>query len=87
MPKLSKNPTPEGPALETPGRGYLALPPEGARIELPPSYLKKLPLFVYPLLFDLLVLDVFLDHLGIQTHCIHTVASGPKLITPIGFLS
>ena len=41
----SKKPTPEGPALETPGRGYLALPPEGARIELPLSYLKKLPLF------------------------------------------
>jgi len=33
----SKNPTPEGPALETPGRGYLALPPEGARVELPLS--------------------------------------------------
>jgi hypothetical protein len=33
----SKNPTPEGPALETPVRGYLTLPPEGARIELPLS--------------------------------------------------
>jgi hypothetical protein len=43
-------------------------------------------LVVYPLLFSLLVLDVFLNHLGIQTHYIHTIASGPKLITPIGFL-
>ena len=34
---FSKNPTPEGPALETPGRGYHALPPEGARVELPLS--------------------------------------------------
>ena len=31
----SKNPTPEGPALITPGRGYFTLPPEGARFELP----------------------------------------------------
>jgi len=37
---MSKNPTPEGPALETPGRGYPALPPEGARVELPLGYLK-----------------------------------------------
>ena len=36
-PDNSKNPTPEGPALETPGRGYYALPPEGARVELPLS--------------------------------------------------
>ena len=35
--RMSKNPTPEGPALETPGRGYPALPPEGARVELPLS--------------------------------------------------
>jgi hypothetical protein len=34
----SKNPTPEGPALETPGRGYPALPPEGATVELPLRY-------------------------------------------------
>ncbi len=33
----SKDPTPEGPALETPGGGYNALPPEGARVELPLS--------------------------------------------------
>ena len=31
----SKNPTPEGPALETPGGGYNALPPEGARLSCP----------------------------------------------------
>jgi len=30
-----KNPTPEGPALETPGRGYNALTPEGARLSCP----------------------------------------------------
>jgi len=33
--KDSKYPTPEGPALETPGRGYNALPPEGARMSCP----------------------------------------------------
>ena len=33
----SKNPTPEGPALETPERGYPALPPEGTEVELPLS--------------------------------------------------
>ena len=33
--KRSKNPTPEGPALETPGRGYNALTPEGARLSCP----------------------------------------------------
>jgi len=31
----SKNPTPEGPALETPGRGYNALTPEGPRLSCP----------------------------------------------------
>jgi hypothetical protein len=33
--RLSKDPTPEGPALETPGGGYNALPPEGARMSCP----------------------------------------------------
>jgi 3-hydroxyacyl-CoA dehydrogenase len=32
---ISKDPTPEGPALETPGGGYNALPPEGARMSCP----------------------------------------------------
>jgi len=30
-----KNPTPEGPALVTPGRGYFALAPEGPRLSCP----------------------------------------------------
>ena len=33
--KHSKDPTPEGPALENPGGGYNALPPEGGKDELP----------------------------------------------------
>jgi putative transposase len=32
---MSKNPTPEGPALETPIRGYNALPSERARVSCP----------------------------------------------------
>ena len=32
---MSKNPTPKGPALGTPIRGYFALPPEGARMSCP----------------------------------------------------
>jgi hypothetical protein len=32
---FSKNPTPKGPALETPGRGYNALTPEGPRLSYP----------------------------------------------------
>jgi len=35
MPGTRKNPTPKGPALGTPRRGYLALPPEGARLSCP----------------------------------------------------
>jgi len=32
---FSKNPTPEGPALETPGGGYNALLPKEARMSCP----------------------------------------------------
>ena len=32
-----KNPTPEGPDLVTPGRGYSALPTKGARESCPPT--------------------------------------------------
>jgi len=35
-----KNPTPEGPDLVTPIRGYYALPPEGARHSCPHCSLK-----------------------------------------------
>ena len=34
-PNKCKDPTPEGPALETPTGGYNALPPEGARMSCP----------------------------------------------------
>jgi hypothetical protein len=34
----SKKPTPEGPALETPIRGYYALPPEGAKMSCPKGF-------------------------------------------------
>ena len=50
----------------------------------PKLVLKQLTLFFFFTLFVLLVFDIFSDHFRIQAHCVNTVASGPKMITPLG---
>jgi hypothetical protein len=61
--EMSKNPTPEGPALVTPGRGYFALTPKGPRLSCPQWWSKQFPLSLFfSAFFRFLIFHIFVDH-------------------------
>jgi hypothetical protein len=71
------NPTPEGPVLATPGRGYFALPPKRARMSCPRVILEQ-ALLLSSMFYSLLMFYIFSGHFRIKAYFVNTISFGQK---------
>ena len=85
----SKKPRPKDVALKSPPTGGLSACPQrrqASRVPQPTQMLILQTQLLTNTIFRLLILHILANHLSIQTHRIHTVASRPKMIPPIRLL-